>query len=189
MINTPLESSGHIDIKYINEFKSKIKDNFYYFLINYSYGLKQFKLLYCQFVVFNNYHKSVKFLCTKVCNNSKKKTPIRIYNLTNTPNIIDIITPLLNKLKKIDELEDIDNACYNNKYKKIKQIISRLNLKNNYSFNDDKNYILLNESIDFYLNKIKLQHHLKLNDIVLTYDKNVFYSFFYNMEKYLNAMK
>ena len=167
---SPNESTGYINPNFIN-----LKNNFFnsikLLLINQKFGSYLLRYYYIIFCTFYTYHKSIKYLCIKVYNQSKISSNQKIIKLlsdmqimNNNPNIIE-----------------------------LNNFLSKLELQLKFSSNDDNNYNIVNNIAKIYIDLLKKSHYLTLYNYVIFIDnKNILLSFLkniYHLKKNIKYIK
>ena len=156
---SPNESTGYINPKFIN-LKTRFLNSIKLLLINETFGCYLLKYYYIIFCTFYTYHKSIKFICIKVHNKSKLSPNEKLYRL------------ILNS--QVNNMTDLNI------------IISKLNLKTNFSLNDDNNYNIINNIAKMYIELLEKSHFLNLKEhIVIVDEENIVLSFLKN----INSLK
>ena len=166
---SPNESTGFINPKFIN-LKNKFFNSIKLLLVDQKLGSYLLKYYYIIFCTFYTYHKSIKYLCIKVYNQSKISSNQKILKLLSGMQI--------NNNSNIIELNNF---------------ISKLELQFKFSLNDDNNYNIVNNIANIYIDLLKKSHYLSLyNYVIFIDDKKILLSFLkniYHLKKNIKYIK
>jgi len=152
----PNKSTGYINNKLITNIKNRFIKSIKLFIFNKNYGLYLMKYYYTIFFILYNYNSSIKYICIKIYRKSNK-----------------------NKTK--NQLKYNNKLLYYNNINTINSYLQNINTKYKFSYNDDNNYIIINQIINNFILNINKNNIILFSKFNITYDPNIYIALFKNI--------